>query len=176
ELVEESLPRAIVGLYDSGNFKIGDALTEGEELHFKGIPRFSPELFRMVINKDPLKFKQLDKGIRQLMDEGVAQLFTQVIGNQKVIGTVGALQFDVIKYRLQHEYGAQCDYQPVNIHKAIWLEILDKTEFQDFQKRKMKDLAHDKDELLVYLPETAWALQMARENYPGLKFHESSEF
>ncbi len=176
ELVEESFPGDIVGLYDSGNFKIGDALTEGEELHFKGIPRFSPELFRMVLNRDPLKFKQLDKGIRQLMDEGVAQLFTQVVGNQKVIGTVGALQFDVIKYRLKHEYGAQCDYQPVNIHKAIWLEVLDKAQFRDFQNRKMKDLAHDKDGQLVYLPETAWSLQMARENYPGIKFHETSEF
>src|SRR5690606_24018291 len=91
EFVEESFPGDSVGLYDPGNFKIGDALTEGEVLHFKGIPRFSPELFRIVINQDPLRFKQLEKGIRQLMDEGVAQLFTQISGNQKVIGTVGAL-------------------------------------------------------------------------------------
>lgn len=176
ELVDVSFPGDIVGLYDSGNFKIGDALTEGETLHFKGIPRFSPELFRVVINKDPIRFKQLDKGIRQLMDEGVAQLFIQVVGNQKIIGTVGSLQFDVIKYRLEHEYGADCDYQSVNIHKAIWLEILDPVEFKDFEKRKMKDLAYDKDDLLVYLPETAWSLQMARDNYPGIKFHETSEF
>lgn len=176
ELVEESFPGDIVGLYDPGNFKIGDALTEGEILHFKGIPRFSPELFRIVVNKDPLRFKQLDKGIRQLMDEGVAQLFTQVSGNQKIIGTVGALQFDVIKYRLEHEYGANCDYHPVNIHKAIWLEVIDKNEFKDFEKRKMKDLAHDKDEQLVFLPDTAWSLQMAKDKYPGIKFHETSEF
>src|SRR5690606_11121973 len=176
ELVEESFPGDIVGLYDSGNFKIGDALTEGEELHFKGIPRFSPELFRVVINKDPMKFKQLDKGIRQLMDEGVAQMFTQVSGNQKVIGTVGALQFDVIKYRLEHEYGANCDYHSVNIHKAIWIEASDNAEFKDFQRRKMSDLAYDKDGLLVYLPDTAWSLRMAQENYPSIKFHETSEF
>ncbi len=176
ELVEESFPGDIVGLYDPGNFKIGDALTEGEVLHFKGIPRFSPELFRIVVNQDPLRFKQLDKGIRQLMDEGVAQLFTQISGNQKVIGTVGALQFDVIKYRLEHEYGANCDYHSVNIHKAIWLEVLDKDKFQDFERRKRNDLAHDKDGQLVYLPDTAWALQMARDNYPGIKFHETSEY
>lgn len=176
ELVDESYPGDIVGLYDSGNFKIGDALTEGEELHFKGIPRFSPELFRVVINKDPMKFKQLDKGIRQLMDEGVAQLFTQIHGNQKVIGTVGALQFDVIKYRLEHEYGANCDYHPVNIHKAIWIEAIDNAEFKDFQRRKMNDLAHDKDGLLVYLPDTAWSLRMAQEKYPTIRFHETSEF
>jgi len=176
ELVEESFPGDIVGLYDPGNFKIGDSLTEGEVLHFKGIPRFSPELFRIVINQDPLRFKQLDKGIRQLMDEGVAQLFTEVSGNQKIIGTVGALQYDVIKYRLEHEYGANCDYHPVNIHKAIWLEILDKDEYREFEKRKRNDLAYDKDEQLVYLPESAWALQMARDNYPGIKFHETSEF
>jgi len=176
ELIDESYPGDIVGLYDSGNFKIGDALTEGETLHFKGIPRFSPELFRLVINKDPMRFKQLDKGLKELMDEGVAQIFYQITGIQKIVGTVGALQFDVIKYRLEHEYGANCDYHPVNIHKAIWIEIQNKTEFQDFEKRKRNNLAHDKDGKLVFLPDTAWSLQMAKENYPGLIFHETSEY
>lgn len=176
ELVDESYPGDIVGLYDSGNFKIGDALTEGESLQFKGIPRFSPELFRYVINKDPLKFKQLDKGLKELMDEGVAQLFIKVMGTQKIVGTVGALQFDVIKYRLEHEYGANCDYEPISLHKALWIEIKNKEEFKDFEKRKLKDLAKDKDGNLVYLAETAWSLKMAQENYPGLLFHESSEF
>ncbi|GAA5221631.1 peptide chain release factor 3 [Membranihabitans marinus] len=176
ELVEESYPGDIVGLYDSGNFKIGDSLTEGESLQFKGIPRFSPELFRYVINKDPMRFKQLDKGLRELMDEGVAQLFVKIMGSQKIIGTVGALQFDVIKYRLDHEYGANCDYQAVNIHKALWIEVNNKEEFKDFEKRKMKDIAKDKDGNLVYLAETAWSLKMAQDNYPGLVFHESSEF
>lgn len=176
ELVDESFPGDIVGLYDPGNFKIGDALTEGESLHFKGIPRFSPELFRYVVNKDPMRFKQLDKGIRQLMDEGVAQLFTKIQGNHKIIGTVGALQFDVIKYRLEHEYGANCDYQHINVHKALWVEALNKEEFKDFEKRKANDLAYDKDDTLIYLPETAWSLKMARDNYPGIRFHETSEF
>lgn len=176
ELVDESYPGDIVGLYDPGNFKIGDALTEGEVLHFKGIPSFSPELFRYVINKDPMRSKQLDKGIIQLMDEGVAQLFTKTQGNQKIIGTVGSLQFDVIQYRLEHEYGADCNYQAVNIHKALWIEALDKEEFKDFQMRKRNDLAHDKDGALVYLADTAWSLKMARDNYPGIRFHETSEY
>ncbi|MCF8318648.1 MAG: peptide chain release factor 3, partial [Haliscomenobacter sp.] len=104
-IVEEAFPGDVIGLYDSGNFKIGDTLTEGEVLHFKGIPRFSPEMFRYVNNVDPLKTKQLAKGLDQLMDEGVAQLFTKEFDGRKLIGTVGALQFDVIQYRLLHEYG-----------------------------------------------------------------------
>ena len=107
EVGEEAYPGDIVGLYDSGNFKIGDTLTGGEQLHFKGIPSFSPEQFRYVNNADPLKAKQLNKGLTQLMDEGVAQLFVREQNGRKIIGTVGALQFDDIQYRLEHEYGAK---------------------------------------------------------------------
>ncbi|MEY3247782.1 MAG: hypothetical protein RIT39_1451, partial [Bacteroidota bacterium] len=103
--MDEAWPGDVVGLYDTGNFKIGDSLTEGEKLYFKGIPAFSPELFRRVENLDPFKAKQFDKGLRQLTDEGVAQLFVQQPGNRKIIGTVGELQFDVIQFRMLHEYG-----------------------------------------------------------------------
>ncbi len=175
-IVEEAFPGDIVGLYDSGNFVIGDSLTEGEILHFKGIPRFSPEQFRLVINQNPLKYKQLSKGIEQLMDEGVAQLFTKQDNNQKIIGTVGALQFDVIQYRLEHEYGASCSYEPLNIYKACWIEICDEEDYNKFYSRKKKDLAKDKQGQAVYLAESAWALKMTQENYPGLKFHFTSEF
>lgn len=120
-IVEEAFPGDVIGLYDSGNFKIGDTLTEGEVLHFKGIPRFSPEMFRYVNNVDPLKTKQLAKGLDQLMDEGVAQLFTKEFDGRKLIGTVGALQFDVIQYRLLHEYGASVQFEPVNLYKACWI-------------------------------------------------------
>jgi peptide chain release factor 3 len=106
KIVDEAFPGDVVGLYDSGNFKIGDTLSEGELLHFKGIPSFSPEILREVNNLDNFKSKQLDKGVRQLTDEGVAQLFIQQPGNRKIIGTVGELQYEVIKYRLEHEYGA----------------------------------------------------------------------
>ena len=109
--------RRAIGRYRrpaTGNFKIGDTFTEAEQgLQFVGIPSFSPELFRYIENGDPMKFKQLAKGIDQLMDEGVAQLFTSKMNGRKIIGTVGALQFEVIQYRLEHEYGALCRYEPV---------------------------------------------------------------
>ena len=107
-VIDQSFPGDIVGLHDTGNFKIGDTLTEGENLHYKGIPSFSPEHFRYINNADPMKAKQLAKGIDQLMDEGVAQLFTLEMNGRQVIGTVGALQYEVIQYRLEHEYGARC--------------------------------------------------------------------
>ena len=175
-VVEEAFPGDVVGLYDSGNFKIGDVLTEGEKLHFKGIPSFSPEQFRYVVNKDPMKSKQLAKGLAQLMDEGVAQLFHREFNNRKIVGTVGALQFDVIQYRLKHEYGASCDYEPVNLHKACWVECEDDEKFKAFLSRRKRDIAKDKDGNLVFLAESAWTLKMAQENHPDVKFHFTSEF
>ena len=106
EVVDEAFAGDIIGLPDTGNFKIGDTLTSGEELHFKGLPSFSPEMFKYIENADPMKAKQLNKGIEQLMDEGVAQLFTNQFNGRKIIGTVGQLQFEVIQYRLLHE---SCD-------------------------------------------------------------------
>ena len=175
-VVDEAYPGDIVGLYDSGNFKIGDGLTEGEELHFIGIPSFSPEMFRRIILKDPMKSKQLAKGLDQLMDEGVAQLFTREINGDKIIGTVGALQFDVIQYRLEHEYGASCDYDPLNIHKACWVEADKQSDLNEFMKRKRKDIAFDSEEQMVYLAESAWMLKMSQENFPKVRFHFTSEF
>ena len=176
DIVEEAWPGDIVGLYDTGNFKIGDALTSGEKLHFTGIPSFSPEQFRVVINKDPMKSKQLNKGLKQLMDEGVAQLFTKTINNDKIVGTVGALQFDVIQYRLQHEYGALCSYEQVSLHKACWYESEDDAAIKEFESRKRNDLALDKDGLNVFLAESAWSLKMTQENFPSVNFHFTSEF
>ncbi|MEL7221967.1 MAG: peptide chain release factor 3, partial [Bacteroidota bacterium] len=174
-VVEEAYPGDVVGLYDSGNFKIGDALTEGEELHFKGIPRFSPEQFRLVMNADPLKSKQLNKGIDQLMDEGVAQLFIRDFDQAKIIGTVGALQFDVIQYRLQNEYGAKCRYESLNLHKACWVSSEDEAALQEFLQRRKRDLGKDKDGNIVYLAESAWSLKMAQDNHPEVVFSFLSE-
>lgn len=175
-VIDEAFPGDIIGLYDSGNFKIGDTLTEGEILHYKGIPSFSPEQFRYVNNTDPLKTKQLNKGLDQLMDEGVAQLFTKIDSSRKIIGTVGALQFEVIQYRLLNEYGASCDYEPISLYKACWIEAKNPEALKEFQSRRKKDLAHDKDGKLVYLAESAWSLKMAQENHPDIIFHFSSEF
>ncbi|MEZ4957881.1 MAG: peptide chain release factor 3 [Saprospiraceae bacterium] len=175
EIVDEAFPGDVVGLYDTGNFKIGDTLTEGEELHFTGIPSFSPEQFRYVENADPMKSKQLAKGLEQLMDEGVAQLFIKENNGRKIIGTVGALQFEVIQYRLEHEYGAKCRYEPTNMHKACWVTCDDKAALKDFESRRKKDLARDKHGNLVFLAESSWALKMAQDNHPKVEFHFTSD-
>lgn len=174
-LVETAYPGDVVGLYDTGNFKIGDTLTQGEELHYKGIPSFSPEIFKELINLDPMKSKQLEKGIEQLTDEGVAQLFRQEPGNRKFIGTVGELQFEVIQYRLEHEYGAKCRFEPRAFFKACWMTG-DQSKIEEFTKFKAKNIVHDKDGNLVFLAETAWVLKVAIENNPDIKFHTTSEF
>ncbi|MBK9151286.1 MAG: peptide chain release factor 3 [Saprospiraceae bacterium] len=175
-VIDEAYPGDIVGLYDSGNFKIGDTLTEGEVLHFKGIPSFSPEQFRFVNNTDPMKTKQLNKGLDQLMDEGVAQLFTKEDNGRKIVGTVGALQFDVIQHRLKHEYGASCNYEPVSLYKACWVSSKDPAAMKEFITRRKKDLAKDTDGKLVFLAESAWTLKMAQENHPDIEFHFTSEY
>ena len=175
EVVDEAFPGDIVGLYDSGNFKIGDALTEGEKLHFKGIPSFSPEQFRYVNNTDPLKTKQFQKGLEQLMDEGVAQLFTRQVNGRKIVGTVGALQFEVIQYRLKHEYTASCDYEPVNLYKALWVKSTDKKALEEFKERRYRDLAYDNHSEPVFLAESAWILNTVQEQFPKISFHNTSE-
>jgi peptide chain release factor 3 len=178
EIVDVSYPGDIVGLHDTGNFKIGDTLTEGENLNYRGIPSFSPEHFRYINNADPMKSKQLAKGVDQLMDEGVAQLFTLELNGRKIIGTVGALQFEVIQYRLEHEYGAKCTYENLNVYKATWVEAEDEKseEFKDFKRLKSKFLAKDKKGQLVFLADSQFSLQMTRDKYPNIKFHFTSEF
>ena len=178
EIVEESFPGDIVGIHDTGNFKIGDTLTEGEELNFKGIPSFSPEHFRYVNNADPMKSKQLYKGLDQLMDEGVAQLFTLEMNGRRVIGTVGALQYEVIQYRLEHEYGAKCTYENLSVHKACWVEPenIKSEEFKDFKRVKQRYLAKDKQGQLVFLADSEFTIQMTQNKYPSIKLHFVSEF
>ena len=178
EIVDISYPGDIVGLHDTGNFKIGDTLTEGELLNYKGIPSFSPEHFRYINNADPMKSKQLGKGIDQLMDEGVAQLFTLELNGRKVIGTVGALQFEVIQYRLEHEYGAKCSYENFPVFKACWVEPKDdkNDEFKEFKRVKQKFLAKDKQGQLVFLADSQFSLQMTQQKYPSVTLHFISEF
>ncbi|MCF6279837.1 MAG: peptide chain release factor 3 [Flavobacteriaceae bacterium] len=178
EIVDESFPGDIVGLHDTGNFKIGDTLTEGEILNFKGIPSFSPEHFRYVNNADPMKSKQLQKGLSQLMDEGVAQLFTLEMNGRKVIGTVGALQYEVIQYRLEHEYGAKCSYENLPMHKVCWVDPDDEKseEFKEFKRVKQRYLAKDKHGKLVFFADSGFTIQMTQSKYPSVKLHFVSEF
>lgn len=178
EIVDISYAGDIVGLHDTGNFKIGDTLTQGEALNFKGVPSFSPEHFRYINNADPMKAKQLDKGISQLMDEGVAQLFTLEMNNRKIIGTVGALQYEVIQYRLEHEYGAKCTYENLPVHKACWVEPKDANseEFKEFKRVKQKFLAKDKQGQLVFLADSSFSIQMTQQKYPNVILHFVSEY
>ena len=175
-IVDEAFPGDIVGIPDTGNFKIGDTLTSGELLHFKGLPSFSPEMFKYIENADPMKQKQLDKGINQLMDEGVAQIFTNNFNGRKIIGTVGQLQFEVIQYRLLHEYGAQCRWEPISLYKACWIESDDDEALAAFKKRKHQFMATDKEGRDVFLADSNYVLQMARNDFPKINFHFSSEF
>jgi peptide chain release factor 3 len=175
EVIDEAFPGDIVGIHDTGNFKIGDTLTEGEKINFKGIPNFSPESFRYVENADPLKFKQLAKGLDHLTDEGVAQLFVNQSNGRRIIGTVGPLQFDVIQFRLEHEYGAKCRYEPIQLHKACWITSSNKKEMADFLTRKHQFIADDKNGNKVFLAESPYALQMAIEKFPDISFKFSSE-
>ena len=147
-------------------------------MNYKGIPSFSPEHFKYINNADPMKSKQLEKGIDQLMDEGAAQLFVLELNGRKVIGTVGALQFEVIQYRLEHEYGASCSYENLNVHKACWVDTKhsDKDELAEFKQVKSKYLAKDKQGQLVFFADSAFSLQMTQQKYPSLKLHFISEF
>lgn len=174
--VEEAYPGDIVGLPDNGIFKIGDTLTEGEIIHFKGLPSFSPEMFKYIENDDPMKSKQLEKGIQQLMDEGVAQLFINQFNNRKIIGTVGQLQFEVIQYRLQNEYNAKCRWEPIHLYKACWIESDDEQELENFKKRKYQYMAKDREGRDVFLADSSYVLSMAQQDFKHIKFHFTSEF
>lgn len=176
ETIDEAFPGDIVGLYDTGNLKIGDTLSEGEKGLYKGIPSFSPEIFKEVINKDAMKTKQLDKGLNQLMDEGVAQLFQFEMGARRVVGVVGNLQFEVIQHRLKNEYGASVDFAPINLYKACWISSKDKKKLDEFVKSKYRHIATDKDGKLVFMAETRAWLQMVQDNFPDIEFHFTSEF
>lgn len=174
--IDEAWAGDIVGLPDNGIFKIGDTLTEGEQIHFRGLPSFSPEMFKYIENADPMKTKQLNKGIEQLMDEGVAQLFVNQFNNRKIIGTVGQLQFEVIQYRLENEYGAKCRWEPISLYKACWIESNDESELENFKRRKYQYMAKDRDGRDVFLADSGYMLSMAQQDFEKIRFHFTSEF
>jgi peptide chain release factor 3 len=175
-IVGEAFPGDVVGLYDRGDLKIGDTLTEGEKFMFRGIPSFSPEIFRELLSTDPMKSKQLEKGIRQLTEEGVAQFFTRDLGRRKIIGTVGDLQFDVILYRLLQEYGAACRFEPLPYVRACWLTSDKPAKLREFLRLKASHIAEDRDGNPVYFAESQWWLQTVIDDNPDVEFHFTSEF
>lgn len=174
EIIEEAFPGDIVGLHDTGNLRIGDTLTEGEKLMVTGIPSFSPEIFKRVVNEDPLKTKQLEKGLKQLCEEGVSQLFTKYFTQDKIIGTVGALQFEVIQYRLEHEYGAKCRFEPVHYMKACWL-IGEKDTVENFVNSRRSQVGLDIHQRYVFFSETQWSLDREISEHPEIEFSFSAE-
>jgi peptide chain release factor 3 len=176
EIIDEAYPGDIVGVPDTGNFIIGDTLTDGENLHFKGLPSFSPEMFRYIENADPMKSKQLEKGVDQLMDEGVAQLFTSSFNGRKIIGCVGQLQFEVIQFRLEHEYNAKCRFEPISMYKACWIESDNPKILDEFKRRKVQRMAKDKQGRDVFMADSQFILQMAQQDFQEIKFHFTSEF
>lgn len=176
ETIDEAFPGDIVGIFDTGNLKIGDTLTEGEKGIYTGIPSFSPEIFKEVINMDAMKTKQLEKGLLQLMEEGVAQMFTYELGKRKVVGVVGALQFEVIQFRLKNEYSASCQFQAQNIYKACWISSKDPRKLAEFIESKQRHIARDKDDKLVFMAESRAWLKMVQDNFPEIEFHFTSEF
>jgi len=174
-IVEAAYPGDIIGLHDTGNLKIGDTLTEGESYSFKGIPSFSPEIFQYVINEDPLKSKQLNKGLEHLCEEGVTQMFTRPIDSRKIIGVVGMLQFEVIQYRLKNEYNASCRFESLSFTKAVWITAQEKNILDNYIGLNKNSIATDNDGNYVYLAETQWSLDREIRENPDIKFKFSSD-
>jgi len=175
EAVEEAWSGDIIGLHNHGTIQIGDTFTEGEELKFTGIPHFAPELFKRVRPTDPLKMKQLQKGLQQLSEEGAVQLFMPKRNNDLILGAVGQLQFEVVMYRLKDEYKVECLYEPISVATARWVECSDSKMLADFEKKAYENLAFDGAGLLTYLAPTRVNLNLTQERWPDIEFRATRE-
>ncbi len=173
--VEEAVSGDIIGLHNHGTIQIGDTFTEGEDLKFTGIPHFAPELFRRIRLKDPLKTKQLQKGLQQLSEEGSTQVFFPVNNNDIVVGAVGVLQFEVVAYRLKDEYKVEAIYEPVNVNTARWVECNDATKLAEFKRKAADNLAIDGGGHLSYLAPTRVNLSLTEDRYPDIVFKATRE-
>jgi peptide chain release factor 3 len=173
--VEEAYPGDIIGIHNHGTIRIGDTFTSKEPLKFIGIPNFSAEHFRRVRLKNPLKSKQLHKGLIQLAEEGAIQVFRSVVGNDIILGAVGVLQFDVTVARLQSEYGVDADYEPADYSTARWIECQDKRKLQEFERKEQSNMAYDADGHLSYLAPSAWRLEYVSKQWPGISFRKTRE-
>jgi peptide chain release factor 3 len=175
EIAAEAYPGDVIGIHNHGTISIGDTFTEGEVLAFTGIPNFAPELFRRVRLRDPLKLKQLQKGLAQLSEEGATQFFKPLMSNDLVLGAVGVLQFDVVAYRLKDEYGVDAIFEPVQVATARWIRCADAKKLEDFREKQAVNLAIDGAGELVYLAPTRVNLQLAQERSPGVEFLATRE-
>ena len=175
KLAETAVSGDIIGLHNHGTIQVGDTFTSGEALKFRGIPNFAPELFRRIRLRDPLKWKQLQKGVTQLAEEGSVQIFMPLRNNDLLIGAIGALQFEVVSYRLKEEYGVDCGYEPVAVQVARWVDCEDRQELEKFRGKYHDNLALDADNYLTYLAPSRVNLNLAMEKWPGIDFRETRE-
>ena len=175
EHAEEAWPGDIIGLHNHGTIQIGDTFTEGEDLKFTGIPHFAPEMFRRVRLKDPLKSKQLQKGLIQLSEEGATQVFRPMNSNDLILGAVGVLQFDVVAYRLKAEYGVDAVYDNISINTARWIACDDAKKLEEFKNKCFDNLALDGADNLTYLAPTMVNLNLTKERWPQVRFYETRE-
>ncbi|MEE4375983.1 MAG: peptide chain release factor 3 [Candidatus Competibacteraceae bacterium] len=175
EHTDAAYPGDILGLHNHGTIRIGDTLTQGEDLSFTGIPDFAPELFRRARLRDPLRLKALQKGLEQLCEEGATQLFRPLISNDLILGAVGVLQFDVAAYRLQHEYNVDCQFEGINTHTVRWVSSEDPKRFEDFKNKVHDQLALDHHGELVYMATSRVNLQLTQERWPEIRFSATRE-
>jgi peptide chain release factor 3 len=175
EIVETAYPGDVIGIHNHGTISIGDSFSEGESLSFTGIPNFAPELFRRARLRDPLKLKQLQKGLAQLSEEGATQFFRPLMSNDLILGAVGTLQFDVVAYRLKDEYGVDASFEPVQVTTARWVHCDDARKLEEFRDKNAMNLAVDAAGELVYLAPTRVNLQLAQERAPAVRFAATRE-
>ena len=175
EQVEEAYAGDIIGLHNHGTIQIGDTFTEGESLKFTGIPYFAPEMFRRVVLRDPMRMKALQKGLDQLSEEGATQVFRPLVSNDLILGAVGSLQFDVVAYRLQHEYGVECTYDNIDVNTARWVRAKDNKKLDDFRRQYDVRLALDRAGNLTYLAPSQINLNLVMERWPDIEFHATRE-
>jgi peptide chain release factor 3 len=176
EIVNEAWPGDIVGIHDTGTFKIGDTVTEGEVINFKGIPSFAPQIFRYIVNADPLKEKQYHKGLDQLAEEGVVQIFSKPHHpNVRVLGVVGQLQLEVLQYRMEHEYGAKCAYRPIDLTIAHWITSSDAKALGEFIEEHSRRMLVDIRDTYIFMSETDWQFERIKANNPAIRFYSTSE-
>jgi peptide chain release factor 3 len=172
---EEAFAGDIIGLHNHGTIQIGDSFTEGEMLKFKGVPNFAPELFRRVRARDPLRAKQLEKGLDQLAEEGASQVFKPLRNNDYIVGAVGSLQFDLVSFRLQDEYRADCVYEDAGVFSARWVECDDARMLADFRRKAHDNLAIDGGGYLTYLAPSRANLMLTQERWPEVRFLKTRE-
>jgi peptide chain release factor 3 len=176
EITEEAFPGDIIGLHDTGKFQIGDTFTEKSKYQFTGIPSFAPEIFNKVVLKDPMKGKQLDKGLQQLSEEGTVQLFTRHTTGEKILGAVGALQFEVVKYRLEDEYNVNADYEPYHFQGIRWPKFENEKEEGKFIEQNGNNIAYDNKKRICFTVRSEWDLKLVQEKNPNVIFYKNSDY